>query len=47
VASVSLLSQTVFTAIFSVFILGEVLTIHEIGGAVVVLVGIYLVNRKK
>ncbi|MEI6554742.1 MAG: DMT family transporter [Paludibacter sp.] len=47
VASVSLLSQTVFTAIFSVFILDEVLTIHEIGGAVVVLVGIYLVNRKK
>ena len=47
VASVSLLSQTVFTAIFSVFILGEVLTVHEIGGAVVVLAGIYLVNRKK
>jgi len=46
VASVSLLSQTVFTAIFSVFILNEVLTLHEIGGAVVVLVGIYLVNRK-
>lgn len=46
VASVSLLSQTVFTAIFSVLILGEVLTLHEIGGAVVVLVGIYLVNRK-
>jgi drug/metabolite transporter (DMT)-like permease len=46
VASVSLLSQTVFTAIFSVLILGEILTMHEIGGAVVVLVGIYLVNRK-
>lgn len=46
VASVSLLSQTVFTAIFSVLILGEVLTLHEIGGAVVVLAGIYLVNRK-
>jgi len=46
VASVSLLSQTVFTAIFSVLILGEILTVHEIGGAVVVLVGIYLVNRK-
>jgi len=45
-ASVSLLSQTVFTAIFSVLILGEILTLHEIGGAVVVLVGIYLVNRK-
>jgi len=47
VASVSLLSQTVFTAIFSILILGEVLTLHEIGGAVVVLVGIYLVNRRK
>lgn len=47
IASVSLLSQTVFTAIFSVLILSEVLTIHEIGGAVVVLVGIYLVNRRK
>ena len=46
VASVSLLSQTVFTAIFSVMILNEVLTFHEIGGAVVVLVGIYLVNRR-
>ncbi|MDR3652023.1 MAG: DMT family transporter [Paludibacter sp.] len=47
IASVSLLSQTVFTAIFSVFILSEVLTLHEIGGAVIVLVGIYLVNRRK
>ncbi len=47
IASVSLLSQTVFTAIFSVLLLGEVLSLHEIGGAVVVLVGIYLVNRRK
>jgi drug/metabolite transporter (DMT)-like permease len=47
VASVSLLSQTVFTAIFSVFILSEELTMHEIGGAVVVLIGIYLVNRRQ
>jgi len=46
IASVSLLSQTVFTAIFSILILNEVLAIHEIGGAVVVLVGIYLVNKK-
>ena len=46
VASVSLLSQTVFTAIFSVPILGEVLTLQEMAGAVVVLVGIYLVNRR-
>jgi drug/metabolite transporter (DMT)-like permease len=47
IASVSLLSQTVFTAIFSVLLLGEILTFHEIGGAVVVLVGIYLVNKRK
>ena len=46
VASASMLSQTVFTALFSIPILGEVLTIHEIGGAVVVLAGIWLVNRK-
>lgn len=46
VASVSLLSQTVFTAIFSMLVLGEMLTIHEIGGALVVLVGVYLVNKK-
>ncbi|WP_243346345.1 DMT family transporter [Parabacteroides sp. FAFU027] len=47
VASVSLLSQSVFTALFSVPILGEYLTVREIGGAAVVLSGIYLVNRKK
>lgn len=47
VASVSLLSQTVFTAIFSVFILNENLSVHEVEGAVIVLVGIYLVNRKR
>jgi len=41
-----MLSQTAFTAIFSVLVLGEILTFHEIGGAVVVLGGIYLVNRK-
>ena len=46
-ASVSMLSQTAFTAIFSVLVLGEILTFHEIGGAVVVLGGIYLVNRRK
>ena len=45
-ASVSMLSQTAFTAIFSVLVLGEILTFHEIGGAVVVLGGIYLVNRR-
>ena len=46
-ASVTMLSQTAFTAIFSILILGELLTIHEIGGAVVVLGGIYLVNKRK
>jgi len=45
-ASVSLLSQTVFTAIFSVPVLGELLTLNEIVGALVVLTGIYLVNSK-
>jgi len=47
VASVSLLSQSVFTALFSIPILGEILTIQEIGGAAVVLIGIYLVNKRK
>lgn len=47
VASVSLLSQSVFTALFSVPVLGEFLSAREIGGAAVVLIGIYLVNSKK
>ena len=47
VASVSLLSQTVFTAFFSILVLNERLTFQEIGGAGVVLFGIYLVNQKK
>lgn len=47
VASVSLLSQSVFTALFSVPVLGEFLSVREIGGAAVVLIGIYLVNSKK
>lgn len=46
-ASVSLLSQSVFTAIFSIPILNETLTFHEIAGATIVLFGIYLVNRRK
>jgi len=45
-ASVTLLSQSVFTALFSIPILGEMLYLHEIIGAIVVLTGIYLVNRK-
>ena len=47
VASVSLLSQTVFTAMFSVIVINEILTIQEVGGALVVLIGIYLVNKKQ
>lgn len=47
VASVSLLSQTVFTAIFSVPVLHEYLSLPEMIGAVVVLFGIFLVNRPK
>lgn len=46
IASVSLLSQTVFTALFSVPVLGEMLTYNEIIGSVVVLAGIVLVNLK-
>lgn len=45
-ASVTLLSQSVFTAIFSVPVLGEYLNWYEGIGAVVVLCGIYLVNKK-
>lgn len=46
VASVSLLSQSVFTAIFAYPVLGETLTLSELSGAILVLTGIYLVNRK-
>jgi drug/metabolite transporter (DMT)-like permease len=45
-ASVSLLSQSVFTALFSVPVLGEFLSLYEALGALVVLCGIYLVNKK-
>ncbi len=47
VASVSLLSQTVFTALFSVPVLGEFLTWKEMLGAAIVLSGIFLVNSPK
>lgn len=46
VASVSLLSQSVFTAIFAYPVLGEKLTFNELAGAIFVLTGIYLVNKK-
>ena len=45
-ASVTLLSQSVFTALFSVPVLGEFLSWYEVLGALVVLGGIYLVNRR-
>jgi drug/metabolite transporter (DMT)-like permease len=45
-ASVSLLSQTVITAIIAVPVLGEFLTVAEIFGALVVLFGVYLVNQR-
>lgn len=44
VASVSLLFQTVLTALFSVPVLGELLTGNELIGGVVILAGIFLVN---
>lgn len=47
VASVILLSQSVFTALFSVPILGETLNVHEIVGAAIVLTGIYLVSYRR
>jgi drug/metabolite transporter (DMT)-like permease len=46
-ASVTLLSQSVFTALFSIPALSEMLTWYEVLGAAVVLSGIYLVNKKK
>jgi len=46
VASVSLLSQSVFTALLAIPVLGEKLTGMEIFGAVIVLTGVFLVNKK-
>ncbi len=46
IASVSLLSQPVFTAILSVPLLGEGLSVYQIGGGGLVLLGIYIVNRR-
>jgi drug/metabolite transporter (DMT)-like permease len=47
IASVSLLSQSVFTALIAVPVLGEHLTLMEVFGAVIVLSGIFLVNNKR
>ena len=46
IASVSLLSQSVFTALIAIPVLGEKLTIEEVVGAMIVLAGIFLVNKK-
>jgi drug/metabolite transporter (DMT)-like permease len=47
VASVSLLAQSVFTAIFAMPVLGEYLTPLELSGGILVLAGIGLVNRER
>jgi len=44
--SVSLLAQTIVTALLSIPVLGESLTVHQIVGGTVVLVGIYLANQR-
>jgi drug/metabolite transporter (DMT)-like permease len=46
-ASVTLLGQSVVTALIAVPVLGELLTWPEAFGAVIVLCGIYLVHRRK
>jgi drug/metabolite transporter (DMT)-like permease len=46
IASVSLLSQSVFTALIAIPVLGEKLTHMELFGALIVLGGIFLVNKK-
>jgi len=45
-AAVSLLSQPVITAIVAVPLLGEQLSLYQIGGGLLVLLGIYIVNRR-
>jgi drug/metabolite transporter (DMT)-like permease len=46
-ASVTLLGQSVVTALIAVPVLGEFLTWLEAFGAIIVLFGIFLVNRRK
>lgn len=46
IASVSLLSQSVFTAIIAIPVLGEKLSNIELFGALIVLTGIFFVNKK-
>ncbi|HEX2998495.1 MAG TPA: DMT family transporter [Anaerolineales bacterium] len=45
--SVTLLGQPVITALLSIPLLGEWLSIQQIIGGLIVLVGVYLVNRRK
>jgi EamA-like transporter family. len=47
VASVTLLSQSILTAIFSIPVLGEFMSVREMVGALIALIGIYLVNTKR
>lgn len=47
VASVTLLSQSILTALFSIPLLGEFISTREMIGAFIALTGIYLVNAKK
>jgi drug/metabolite transporter (DMT)-like permease len=45
--SVTLLSQAVVTAILGIFILGENLSVFQIVGGLLVLTGVYVVNRRR
>ncbi len=45
--SVTLLAQAVVTAIMGIIILGENLNIYQIVGGLLVLTGVYIVNRRK
>ena len=44
--SVTLLGQSVVTAILGIFFLGEALSLADIAGGMLVLLGIYLVNQR-
>jgi drug/metabolite transporter (DMT)-like permease len=44
--SVTLLSQTVVTALLAMFLLGESLSLNQIVGGLLVLTGVYIVNRR-
>jgi drug/metabolite transporter (DMT)-like permease len=44
--SVTLLAQSVVTAILGIFVLGEFLSLNQIIGGLIILSGIYIVNRR-